>query len=183
MGILGMTGKIGAGKTTVSEYIVQAYGFQSLSFVDKILAPRLIAQGKEINRHNLQDLGSELYLKHGDILLTQWLLEGLDPAQRWLIDDIRYPSTATYIREEFASAFVLVGVSSSQSIRYERVVRRARETVGSFEEFVKMDNALTEQRIEQVMDCTDYIIDNSGNLQDLYLACKHIMLEILHLWG
>jgi len=122
MYILGLTGRIGAGKTTASKYIVQRYGFKNLSFVDRLLAPRLRAQNRTVNRQNLQEIGRELYLKYGDIVLTQWLLEDIDPTQEWLIDDIRYPSTAKYIKERFTDRFVLMAVCTEQDVRYERVV-------------------------------------------------------------
>lgn len=182
MSILGLTGKIGAGKTTVAGYIVRTYGFTSLSFVDRILAPRLKSQGKEVNRQNLQELGGELYLKYGDIVLTQWLLDGIDDTKKWLIDDIRYPTTANYIKESFGDLFVLVGVRAAQSIRYDRVVKRAREKVESFEQFVEIDDALTEQSIDQVIAQTDYTIDNAGTLQSLYASCDSVMARVLKHW-
>ena len=61
---LGFTGKIGSGKSTSSVYIQEKYGFQKLSFVEKILAPKLKKQNKSINRKNLQQIGREHYLKY-----------------------------------------------------------------------------------------------------------------------
>lgn len=182
MSILGLTGKIGAGKTTLAKYIMESYGFKSLSFVDRILAPRLKEQGKMVNRQNLQALGAELYLQYGDVVLTQWLLDGVDFTQKWLIDDIRYPSTAKYIKDQFGYEFALIGVRASQAVRYERVIKRAREKIDSFERFIEMDNALTEQSIDQVIAYADYVIDNNGILKDLYDACDTIMAEILRRW-
>lgn len=183
MAILAFTGRIGAGKTTAAQYVARTYGFKSLSFVERILAPRLVAQGKLVNRQNLQEIGSKLYLEHGDIVLTQWLLQGIDFSQKWLIDDVRYPSTAQYIKSCFHGQFMLVGVRSDQHMRYERVVKRAKEKIDSFEGFLVMDTALTEKQIDEVMNCADRIIDNMGTENDLYASCDLIVREILNKSG
>lgn len=66
MPIIGLTGRIGSGKTTLSDYIQKRYDFQKLSFVDKILIPELRKRKKIVNRKSLQQIGREFYLKYGD---------------------------------------------------------------------------------------------------------------------
>ena len=82
MFIIGLTGRIGSGKTTLSAYIQERYNFQKLSFVDKILIPELRKRKKTVNRKNLQQVGREFYLKYGDIQFTDLLLEGIDPTEK-----------------------------------------------------------------------------------------------------
>lgn len=181
MAIIGLTGRIGSGKTTLSTYIQEKYNFQKLSFVDKILIPELQKQKKTVNRKNLQQIGREFYLKYGDVKLTELLLEGINPATRWIIDDIRYPTTANFIRAEFPNNFWIIGVKTDVRIRFQRVLARGKEGKISYEDFLKMDLAPTEKQIEEVLSQVDYLIENNGSLADLYQQCDKIMKEILQI--
>ena len=179
MPIIGLTGKIGGGKTTFSAYIQKKYGFQKLSFVDKILIPELRKRKKPINRKNLQQIGRELYLKYGDIEFTELLLEGIDLAEKLIIDDIRYPVAANYIRNRFLNNFWLIGVKTDVEIRFRRVLARGEEGEISYQDFLKMDSAPTERQIDEVLLQADYLIENNGILCDLYRQCDKITKEIL----
>lgn len=179
MPIIGLTGKIGGGKTTFSAYIQKKYGFQKLSFVDKILIPELRKRKKTINRKNLQQIGRELYLKYGDIEFTELFLEGIDLAEKLIIDDIRYPVAANYIRNRFLNNFWLIGVKTDVEIRFQRVLARGEEGEISYQDFLKMDSAPTERQIDEVLLQADYLIENNGTLGDLYQQCDKITKEIL----
>jgi len=176
--IIGLTGRIGSGKTTLSAYIQEKHNFQKLSFVDKILIPELQKRKKTVNRKNLQQVGREFYLKYGDIKLTKLLLEGIDPTTRWIIDDIRYPTTANFIRAEFSNNFWIIGVKADIRIRFQRVLARGKEGKILYEDFLKMDSAPTEKYIEDVLSQTDYLIENNEALSDLYQQCDRITKEI-----
>jgi dephospho-CoA kinase len=178
MAIIGLTGRIGSGKTTLSAYIQEKYDFQKLSFVDKILIPELQRRNETITRQNLQLLGREFYLKYGDIKLTEWLLEGIDPSGKWIIDDIRYPTTANYIRLKFPNDFWIIGVRADIQIRFQRVLARGKEGKISYQDFLKMDSVPTEQQIEEVLSQADYFIENDGTLAELYQQCDKILREI-----
>ncbi len=178
MPIIGLTGKIGCGKTTLSAYIQEKYGFQKLSFVDKILIPELRKRKRTVNRKNLQQIGRELYLKYGDIKLTEWLLQGIDPTKKWIIDDIRYLSTANYIRSKFQNDFWMIGVKTDTKIRFQRVLIRGKEGNISYEDFLKMDSAPTEKQIEEVLSQADYLVENNEALPNLYQQCDRIMKKI-----
>ena len=177
--VIGLTGRIGSGKTTLSAYIQERYNFQKLSFVDKILIPELRKRKKTVNRKNLQRVGREFYLKYGDIKLTELLLEGIDPAARWIIDDIRYSTTANFIRAKFPNNFWIIGVKTDIQIRFQRVLARGKEGKISYEDFLEMDSAPTEKQIEKVLSQTDYSVENNGPLSDSYRKCDRIIEEIL----
>lgn len=179
MPIMGLTGRIGNGKTTLSAYIQEKYNFQKLSFVDKILIPELRKRKKTVNRKNLQQIGREFYLKYGDIEFTDLLLEGVDLTEKWIIDDIRYPLAANYIRSRFLKNFWLIGVKTDIEIRFQRVLIRGEEGEISYQDFLKIDSAPTEIQIDEVLSQADYLVENNGTLTDLYQQCNKIMKKIL----
>ena len=176
--VIGLTGRIGSGKTTLSAYIQQKYNFQKLSFVDKILIPELRKRKKTVNRKNLQQVGREFYLKYRDIEFTELLLEGTDPTKKWIIDDIRYPLAANYIRNQFLNNFWLIGVKTDTRIRFQRILVRGKEGNISYEDFLKMDSAPTEKQIEEVLSQADYLVENNEALSGLYQQCDRIIKEI-----
>ncbi len=179
MAIIGLTGRIGSGKTTLSAYIQEKYNFQKLSFVDKILIPELRKRKKTVNRKNLQQVGREFYLKYGDIEFTNLLLEGIDLAEKWIIDDIRYPLAVNYIRNRFLNNFWLIGIKTNTQIRFQRILARGEEGRISCQDFLKMDSAPTEQQIEKVLSQADYFIENNGPVAELYQQCDKLLREIL----
>lgn len=179
MPIIGLTGRIGSGKTTLSNYIQKKYGFRKFSFVEKILIPELRKRKMVINRKNLQQVGREFYLKYGDIKLTEWVLEGIDPTGRWIIDDIRYPTTANFIKARFPNNFWIIGVKADTQIRFQRVLARGKEGEISYEDFLEMDSAPTEIQIDKVLYQADYFLENNKTLPDLYQQCDEIMKKIL----
>ncbi len=178
MAIIGLTGRIGSGKTTLSAYIQEKYNFQKLSFVDKILIPELRKRKKTVNRKNLQQIGRELYLKYRDIKFTELLLEGIDLVEKWIIDDIRYPVAANYIRNRFLNNFWLIGVKTDTQTRFQRVLMRGKEGKISYQDFLKMDSAPTERQIDEVLSRADYYIENNGTLSQLYQQYDKVMEEI-----
>ena len=147
--------------------------------MDKILIPELQKRGETVNRRNLQRIGREFYLKYGEIKLTEWLLEEISPEGRWIVDDIRYPTTADYIRAKFPNDFWIIGVKADIQIRFQRVLARGEEGKISYQNFLEMDSAPTEQQIKKVLSQADYFIENNGTVAKLYQQCDKILREIL----
>lgn len=183
MYILGFTGKMGAGKTTATQYLCRRHGFSNISFVDKILRPRLQQQGLDVNRVTLQQLGTQLYQLHGDVVLTQWLLDGLDPVQHWIVDDIRYPTTAQYLRARFPDTFQLVGMTTAIEHRFARVLARGREGQIAYERFLELDTGETERQIDQVLQMADYRVANDLGLPALYNTVDDVTHKVRLAWG
>ena len=135
-----------------------------------------------MNRRNLQQVGRELYLEHGDIALTDALLSNADETGLWIVDDIRYASTAEHIRAHSPSGFYLIAVVAELETRYMRVKERRREHISSKAEFEHLDSAPTEAQIGSVVDVADVIIRNDKSIIELQRRCDEIMTQVLENW-
>lgn len=161
--IVALTGKIASGKSTAAAYLMHAYGFRKLSFVDSILSKELARRGLPVNRVSLQTIGAELYKKHGDRKLVEWLLSDLQAKEHIVIDDVRYPTTVQYIRNKFPSKFWLIVILASPRLRYQRIIERsASERKMTWDHFLEIDEAFTESQIEEVVKIADFTIVNDS---------------------
>ena len=72
---------------------------------------------------------------------------------------------------------VLLFVTASPEVRYERAVKRGEkgEAEITYEQFLENEKAETEKYIEKIKESADYIIDNSGTLDELHDKVDGIM--------
>lgn len=176
--IIGLAGKICAGKSTVATYLVRKYGFRKLSFVESIFKPELVKRGLPVTRKNLQKIGKEFFLKFGDIKMTKWLIKGIKSG-KFVIDDIRYPSTARFLKKKYNNRFWLIGIRAPFLIRYERATKSKKNLIKSLRDFRNIDNAFTEMKIDELLHICDFIIENDSTLEELYKKCDAILNRLL----
>ena len=136
---IGLTGSISSGKEVVADYLIPK-GFVYLSLSNEL---REIAQKKKITltRENLQDLGNELRKKDGTEFLAKRIFEKIKSQQykQVVIDSIRNPAEVIFFRKNLKN-FFLVSVDAPAKIRFERLLKRNRESdPKTFEGFLKMD--------------------------------------------
>jgi len=165
--IIGLTGKMGAGKDTAGEYLVKTYGYVRRAFADGV---------REEASEKFPELDREIWTKptskRARILLQWWgteyrreqdpqywvkrLVGGLNPSRRYVITDVRFPNEAT--------ALTLLGGE------VWRVEGRESENVG-------VDKHASE-RIEDIT--VSRVLDNSQSRRDLYTAIDGILMpEVL----
>ncbi len=123
--ILGLTGRMAAGKGTVADYL-KGEGFQYYSLSDAIRA-ELRERGIPESRASLTEVGNDLRASHGPGALAIRILQELDPSQDHIVDSIRNPAEVDALRES-GIPFVLICVEAALETRYERL--RARDRVG-----------------------------------------------------
>lgn len=123
--VIGLTGRMYAGKTTVADFLVQKYGYKKLAFADA-LKQMLVAAGMctvdecygkktEQSRWLLQKIGTEIFRKqvHADFWVQQTakkVIELLGAGGRVVVDDIRFPNEAKLVHAYMGTG-LLVRVS------------------------------------------------------------------------
>jgi len=178
--IIGITGRIAAGKETLTDFL-RKKGFIYLES-SKVLTEELENRGLEITRANMQNLGDEIREKYGAGGLMKMLLKKTEPGKNYIFDSLRNPGEAEFLRNNVKD-FVLIAVDAPQKIRFERILRRNKPSdPKTWEEFLKIDNRdffdetnLMGQRVGKCMEIADFKIVNDSDL-------KRSMKEIEEIW-
>ncbi|MCG2717264.1 MAG: dephospho-CoA kinase [Nanoarchaeota archaeon] len=175
--IIGLTGTIAAGKSTVAD-ILKEKGFEHHTYSDIL---RLEAKKRNIEptRENLQELGNKFKRESRNMGILSRLIIENSKSDKIIADGIR---TVDEIKElkKHPNSYV-IGIDAPQRLRYERLVSRKR--VGdpiSFEEFKKIDEhenkGLTPgQEINKCMKNSDFIVINDKEHESLRKRIEDIL--------
>jgi len=174
--VIGLAGRIGSGKGTVSEYLIEKKGAQQFVY-SAILTDILKRLNQPVTRENLQKLGAGLRNELGDEVLVDAMkgdLEGATAEIR-LIDGLRYVNEVDMLKK-FPNN-VLVFVDVPLEMRHERIKKRAEkgEAEITLDKFKELDKAPTEKELDQIKAMADHIIDNSGTVEELFKQADGIL--------
>lgn len=180
--IIGLTGKNGAGKTTVLEYLKQG-GFIAFSLSD-VIRDEIRKLGHEITREHLIGMGRKLREEHGPGVLAELIRDKLDIDKNYVIDSIRTPHEVGALRQR--KDFCLWAIEADDKLRFERSRIRARENeTTDFREFQKLeklelasDNPAGQQLIATEK-LANHVIKNNDSMETLHGRTKTLVLELL----
>ncbi len=187
--IVGIVGKIAAGKTTVARFF-EDRGFCRVSCSEPLIdlltrrteayswVPE-IPEERELTRESLIDFGRYLKERHGGDVLIRLAVDKKRDCARIVIDGVRS-------REEIERIKSLGGwviyVEASPETRFERLVRRGAEKdrdIRSFEDFKVIDDE--EEGLyhtSELKGLADYVIVNEGTLGELREKVEEIIERI-----
>lgn len=179
--IIGVTGPICAGKDEAGKLLAEL-GFERLSLVE-VLRDEARARGIELTRTNLQDLGDELRKNEGVDVLARKVMKQVIPGRSYTIESIRNPGEVAALRE--LSDFLLICVSASDAVRFERMVARAREKdPRTFEEFLQNEardrgigQASHAQQNEACWRLADVQLANDTTLENLRSSLREVLTQ------
>ncbi len=175
--ILGITGEMASGKTTVTEYIKDTHGGVSFRF-STMLRDCLTRIHVEETRENLQLLSTSLREHFGDDLMSKVIARDVEQATESIIivEGIRRPSDVTYLSE--LPGFHLVGITADMRTRYERITARSEnpdDQNKTFEQFQKEQEYETETTIKDILKQAEAVVDNNGNLDSLHMQIDTVI--------
>jgi dCMP deaminase len=180
--IIGLTGKNGAGKTAVLEYL-QRRGFEAYSLSDEI-REEIRIRGQQVTREVLIDVGNELREKFGPGILAMRVLRNLESNHNYVIDSIRNPSEVQVLKRR--GDFTLLAVEADVYIRFERSRHRDREgaaqTLQQFKEEeareLDSDNPANQQ-LHATRQKADLVVTNDGTLEDLHRQLDKLLSPLM----
>lgn len=164
--IIGLVGPIRAGKTTVTKYLVDKYGYTAASN-SNVLREILDGMGIPSNRENLGRLGNSIFKVMGNDIIAKYRLDNLHLG-RIVVDGIRYPEEIKRYSE--VAGFKLVGITADPDVRFERTVRERIELkdVGiSREGFDGLVLSRSELDVPHLVSRADEVIVNDGDFESL----------------
>ncbi|MBZ5495048.1 MAG: AAA family ATPase [Acidobacteriia bacterium] len=180
--IIGLTGKNGAGKTEVCQYLVSR-GFEYHSLSDEI-RDEARKRGEEITREVLIEVGNELRSRFGACALAERILVQLGHDRNHVIDSIRNPTEVEVLRRR--KGFMLMAVDANQVVRFERSCLRGREGAAlTFEQFVQeeereLQNAdPANQQLLATRRLADVVVNNDGTVEELHHKLDEILPALM----
>jgi len=189
MKIIGITGTLASGKTSVRDFFLSRFSSYFIS-LSEIIKEELLKEGKELKRENFIEKGNELRRKFGAQVLTEVvaLTFPRDPEKEIIIiDGIRNPGEVEYLRKSFGKDFVLIGVDAPREIRFKRLLERGKEgDPRTFEDFLEIDEVDMGknqpeygQNVGECLKLADYLIINDGTIEELNKKLEEISKIIL----
>lgn len=166
--IVGVTGRIGAGKTSVAKYLSTAHGFGYVRYSQVLSKWR--AESPD-SKNRLQDLGWEVMGGGMQTELNARLIAEIPPNSNCAVDGLRHPIDFDSLTKSFTPDFFLVYVNCLQETRWKRL--RARYP--HLEDFRQADSHPVEQQIEALRVCAFGLINNNKSLQDLFSKIETLL--------
>jgi dephospho-CoA kinase len=123
---IGVSGEIGAGKTTIARELAAWYGAAYASFGDYV-RKEVQRRHLPVEREVLQDIGAELVSTHGPDEFTRIVVEDASAgdAESLVVEGVRHVSVNEALRRlSGEQGYALVYVTTPESVRAVRLVRR-----------------------------------------------------------
>jgi dephospho-CoA kinase len=160
--IIGIAGRIGAGKTSVGKYLNSICGFFYIRYSQVLADWRSeYPEGKA----NLQVVGWEVMAGGMQRELNSRLIARIPPKADSAVDGLRHPMDYDCLREEFGPlGFYLFYIESAFETRWQRL----RGRITDLNEFRRRESHAVEQHIPALKENAFISIQNEGSLQELY---------------
>jgi dephospho-CoA kinase len=163
--VIGIAGRIGAGKTSAAKYLSAKHGFQYLRY-SQVLAEWMAANPE--SKSQLQSVGWEVMAGGMQTELNRRLIAQVLPESDVAIDGLRHTIDQESLSEAFSSSFQLLYIDSGAEQRWNHLCGKGRYT--SRDIFDAADSHPVEQQIETLRTKAGLVIRNEGSLPGLYTA-------------
>ena len=163
---MALAGKMGSGKSTVSDFLIKSFQFKQYSFASKLKEIATDLFNMEVkDRVLLQMLGTRVREIEQDAWVNYVLKQlNAEAPLRAVIDDMRYLNESEILRE---NGFTLIKLEAPLSTRNKRGVEGLNEATAMHPSEVELDNINY-----------DYVIDSSGTIEDSYKEIMKILEEV-----
>lgn len=175
--IIGLTGPIASGKTTVANYLKDTHEASTHRF-STMMRDVLDRLYIEQTRSNLQTLSTVIRQAFGEDTFAKVMAGDVenDSSSIVVVEGIRRPDDAIYLRE--LPNFILVAITADEETRYKRITQRSEnldDQGKSFAEFLEEEKQESEQKIIDIMKDADITINNNGSLEELYKSISALI--------
>lgn len=169
MKVIAILGRMRSGKSTVSDYIEERYGYKRIQ-VSNLVREQCESMGhKNPDRKQLQTI-------QGEFNDSSWLIERLNAklvrGNDYVVDSIRDPKILQNLEYNFWGELVVVLVKSR---RKDRLRRSGLKTLGKLRVVDERDNALG---LQKAIQHAEYSVDNYGTMDDLHTRVNTVMGRI-----
>lgn len=177
--VIGVIGKAGSGKDTITDHIAKKYKGKVIKFADP-LNEMLSVFVDHVSREDQQWLSFEMRKRFGRDIFSKVLRKRILSSDSLIIlNGIRFWENFELLKSFKKNYSLFVDVNPKT--RWKRVFGRKekKDDRVSFKKFQEIDNAETEVAIEAIGQKADFIINNEGNPKTLLRTIDAIMQKIL----
>jgi len=161
--VIGIAGRIGAGKTSAATYLSSRHGFQYLRY-SQVLSDWLAKTTEK--KSQLQQIGWEVMAGGKQSELNRRLVAQIKPHADAAVDGLRHPIDRESLRDSFPESFHLVYIESPSKLRWEHLKGRGR--YADLASFQAADSHPVEQQIETLRSSAARVFKNESSLEALY---------------
>lgn len=176
---------MGAGKTLVCERLQEmGFSYASLSTIVTAAVAKLGVERSAGDRPIGQNVGNSMRRRHGNHVLALQMLQEIrgKGLRRVAVDGIRNPGEISYFRS--STKFVLLGITASPEVRYQRIAKRHRltdpKTFADFIEVDKIDRGVGQplygQQVDLCLSSADFVIVNDSTEKELVRQLNDFIL-------
>ncbi|MFZ2188996.1 MAG: AAA family ATPase [Candidatus Moraniibacteriota bacterium] len=181
--IIGLIGEKGAGKGTVSDYLLEKYGAVHFG-TSKILRRTLEDLHLPVTRDNLIKLALVLKEGYGPSVIIDSLIQDMEKSESDIIiaDGIRMHGDVEPFQKKYQENFYLVYVTADLKLRYDRTKARKEkegEENATLEQFLEEEGKLTEISIHEIGRRADFKMNNNGTAEELKKQTDEMMEKLL----
>jgi len=169
--VVGITGRIGSGKTSVGNYLSSKHSFQYLRY-SLVLADW--KAGDPESRSHLQQVGWDVMAGGMQLELNRRLVQQISPNADVAVDGLRHTIDYDSLSAQFPSRFRLMFIDCDARMRWQRL----RKKYPDWRNFEEADSHPVEQNIEPLRSRSDTIIRNEATLPDLYSSVDAIIQQL-----
>lgn len=183
--IIGLTGPMASGKSTVLE-VLEKMGFKQVTLSDMI-REEADRRGMQQERENLMDIGQSLREEFGTGVLGKRALEKAKSAggDKWVIDGIRNPAEVEELRKD--PAFVLIANTAPEDLIIKRIFSRKRSDDTLDEDAIrkKLRREMGEgepedgQQVQKCIEMADYTFENTMPIEQVEEEFMKLLNQIV----
>jgi dephospho-CoA kinase len=179
--IIGIAGNIGAGKGTITEYLVEKHSAKKMRY-SKILADILERLYLDYNRDNLNTIAEGLRSMFGEDVLSEVLEKDIREIEAEVVvfDGIRKKKELDYFKNKMNN-FFFIFVDAPFEIVAERIINRQEKTDDQEQTVEKLkvrQQQASDKDVPNLKQYADFVVDNGGELEGTYEQVKQIIKKI-----
>lgn len=168
---IGISGPIGAGKTTAAKYLASTHGLSYLRY-SEILAE--MSKKTDADKQTLRKLGWEIMSTGLQMSLNQKLLAKMKKEASYVVDGLRHPFDFETLSNQ--RPFYLLYIDAPPSIRWQRL--NSPERFRTWDEFREADRHPVESYLPLLQEAAFRVLPNEESFGRLYVELDTILKEI-----
>lgn len=177
--VIGLTGEIGTGKTTLAEYLRFKHGFESLRYSQVI--QRLYSCGD--GRSTLQSVGSGIAKNpESQRRLSLEIIKEIEnhPDKNYVVDGLRHRIDFDTLSEHFGDRFTLFAIESTFANKFRRYNKRSIDPISQEDFRAILSNEAEQDIMLLTMLCytNQHIITNNKTFKEYFASVELKLREL-----